>query len=232
MSVAKNFPPGAKPEDEEAKKKAMATPPGEGTGAPSPKAEEPPAEPPPEEMPEEEMMDDGMKPSARVLGAVHESISSLIANIEGAANQYENPDVVTYLQEFVEGEKERLMEIEGLLSDIGGGDTELAEVEEADEEVVKSWLATARGKGDRLKLSGLASQVERIAKAMPTEAQSQAYTIAKSMRAITKKAMEDSKGASDAEQARKNAALQAQIDQIAATQRATLEMIQTVMPAN
>lgn len=233
MSVAKAMP--MSPEEEE-KKGTVAKAPA------APYADD--AEAPPEEIPLEDeggegedtetpLDDDGMKPSARVLGAVHESLLSLVANIEGAANEYENPAAVEYLQAFVAELKEKATEVEGLIGEVSGtADMDLAEVEPADEEVVKTWLATAPARGSRLQLAGLAGQMERLAKGAqmrPAERQ-QAFTLAKSVRAIAAKAEENARNMARYTDTRREAELQAQINALTAQFQATQDLIQSVLP--
>src|SRR5205085_4735380 len=100
--------------------------------------------------------DDGMTPSGRVLSAVHQSITGLIANINGAANSYENPAAKEYLAGLVETLNGLATEVEGAFSEVAEGKSLTKSdggTDPAPEEaVVKSWLAS--GKRRDLQLGG------------------------------------------------------------------------------
>lgn len=221
-----NAPPGVPPE---AVAKAQTAPPG---GPPAP-PEAPPEEPMDYGAEEEPMEDDGMKPSQRILGAVHESLTSLAANIEGAANQYENPAAIEFLKGMVEQLNTWAQETEGLMSEVGG-DVPEPDEEPADEEMVKTWLATAQGRGPRLQLTGFAGQIVRIAKSATglkaPEAQ-QLHTLAKSIRAITARAIADNSYSAAQQAAAAEARLNAKLDAVAQQYATIQNTLASVMPA-
>lgn len=141
-----------------------------------------PTDPPPAE--EEESSDE--MPSVRVAKAVYASLQTLMDNLEGASNTYEDPRAKEYLGgAFKEQCGAMMEEVKGLISELGGEAKE-SEPDEAatEEEAVKTWLASAPRKG--LRLSGYIAPLNRLSKAknLTEEQRMSIQAVLKSVRGV------------------------------------------------
>lgn len=113
--------------------------------------------------------DEGPKesPSAQVLGAIHSSLQGLLSNIAAAANTYENPDAISFVNDtLVPVLTDLAGQVDAAYSACSGGKSmapESGDQEPPDEDVMKSWLAGNRSRG--LQLGGYASRLQLLATA-------------------------------------------------------------------
>lgn len=106
---------------------------------------------------------ESFRPGQAFLHSVHSELKMLKAKVEAARHATEDPSVLEFSDELNKSIGDALLSVEGAYSKIyksavAGADEEI----EADEEMVKSWLAESRG--SQFVLEGLASRLERGSK--------------------------------------------------------------------
>lgn len=142
-------------------------------------------------------------PSGQVLSAIHSSIAGLLANIAAAANTYENPDAMSFVNDtLVPALTDLASQVDAAYSACSAGKSMTpADGEDmpADEEVMKSWLSSNRSRG--FQLDGYSARLKLLgtAKNLTPDQRLTVTGIVKHISGLTQKARESAKPTKPAE---------------------------------